>query len=77
MSQLQQRRQYRIAYLFKGADTTFYIRAALMNDAEAWHWATINAGLAKIPKYPTDKSPKLTRQQAEKLGIANLLWSLT
>lgn len=47
-----------------------------MTKAEAWHWASIDAGVGQLPKYRADPVPKLSKPQAEKHGIANVEWSL-
>lgn len=72
---MPQQSHYRIDYLLNGAYKTFYIRAEIMNNAEAWHWATVDAGIGQIPKYRTDKVPKLSKPQAERHGLANVEWN--
>lgn len=39
-----------IEYKLHGQPKTFIIRVPIMRNAEAWHWATCDAGLAPIPK---------------------------
>lgn len=68
-------KHYRIDYLLNGSYKTFYIRAAKMDNAEAWHWASVDAGFGQIPKYRSDPVPKLSKPQAEKFGISNVEWS--
>jgi hypothetical protein len=46
-----------------------------MDNADAWHWAAVDAGIGQIPKYRTDKVPKVSKPQAERLGITNVEWS--
>jgi len=65
---------YRIDYLLHGNYKSFYVRAATMSNAEAWHWATLDAGIGQIPKYRTDPVPKLSKPQAERLGVTNVEW---
>lgn len=72
---MAQEKHYRIDYLLNGAYKTFYIRAAKMDNAEAWHWASVDAGFGQIPKYRSDPVPKLSKPQAEKFGISNVEWS--
>ncbi len=72
---MPQQLHYRIDYLFNGAYKTFYIRAETMNNAEAWHWATVDAGFGQIAKYRTDKVPKLSKPQAELFGLTDVEWS--
>ncbi|WP_341522985.1 DUF6555 family protein [Pseudomonas sp. G.S.17] len=73
---MAQDNHYRIDYLLQGLYRTFYIRAETMSHAEAWYWATVDAGLGQIPKYRNDKSPKLSKPQAESLGLTSVEWSL-
>lgn len=71
---MAQEHHYRIDYLLNGAYKTFYIRAARMDNAEAWHWATVDAGFGQLPKYRSDPTPKLSKPQAEKHGITDVEW---
>lgn len=71
---MAQEHHYRIDYLLQGAYKTFYIRAAKMDNAEAWHWATVDAGIGQLPKYRTDPVSRLSKPQAEKHGITNVEW---
>jgi hypothetical protein len=66
---------YRIDYLLDGAYKTLYVRAAKMDNAEAWHWATVDAGFGQLPKYRSDPVTKLSKPHAERLGITNVEWS--
>jgi hypothetical protein len=45
-----------------------------MDNAEAWHWATVDAGIGQLPKYRTDPINKLSKPQAEKHGITDVEW---
>lgn len=72
---MAQEHHYRIDYLLQGAYKTFYIRASKMDNAEAWHWATVDAGIGQLPKYRTDPVSRLSKPQAEKHGITNVEWS--
>lgn len=74
---MAQDKHYRIDYLNNGAYKTFYIAAERMDSAEAWHWASVDAGFGQIPKYRRDPVPKLSKPQAERLGIANVEWTKT
>ncbi|WP_434678824.1 hypothetical protein J3P77_00150 [Pseudomonas sp. R1-18] len=69
-------KHYRIDYLLHGNYKTFYIRAGSMDNQEAWHWATVDAGFGAIPKYRSDRVPKLSKPQAEKLGLSNVEWTM-
>lgn len=65
---------YKIDYLLHGAYKTFYISADVMNNSEAWHWASVDAGIGQIPKYRTDKVAKVSKPQAERLGVTDVAW---
>ncbi|MFK3795568.1 DUF6555 family protein [Pseudomonas sp. NPDC088444] len=67
---------YRIDCLLNGAYKTFYIRATDMNNAQAWHWANVDAGIGQLPNYRTDPIKKLSQPQAEKLGVTDVEWKL-
>lgn len=73
---MTQEAHYRIDYLLTGAYKTFYLRTATMNNSEAWHWAAVDAGIGQIPKYRSDKVPKVSKPHAERLGITNVEWRL-
>ncbi|WP_440090389.1 DUF6555 family protein [Pseudomonas fragariae (ex Marin et al. 2024)] len=47
-----------------------------MDDLKSWHWAAIDAGFSSIPKYRIDKTPALTKEQAESLGISDVQWTI-
>jgi len=66
---------YRINYLLNGTYKTFYVRADCMNNAEAWHWAAVDAGFGQIPKYRCDKVPKVSKPHAERQGVTDVQWS--
>jgi hypothetical protein len=72
---MAQDKHYRIDYLVDGSYKTFYIRSAKMDNAEAWHWATVDAGFGEIPKYRSDPINRLSRPKAERLGITNVEWA--
>lgn len=65
---------YQIDYLLNGSYKTVRVCAENMNNAEAWHWATVDAGFGHIPKYRLDRVPKLSKPQAERLGITDVAW---
>ena len=52
----------------------FFVRADTMNNTEAWHWASVDAGIAQIPKYRTDKVPKVSKPLAERHGLTDVVW---
>jgi hypothetical protein len=73
--QMALHKHYRIDYLLHGSYKTFYVSALAMDNAEAWHWASVDAGFGQIPKYRTDKVPKISKPKAEQLGISQVEWT--
>jgi hypothetical protein len=71
---MQHTQHYRIEYLFHGKPRWFYVCAKQMDNAEAWHWAAVDAGVADIPKYRCDRTIKLSKPKAERLGIGAVAW---
>ncbi|MFY1664359.1 DUF6555 family protein [Pseudomonas sp. Pseu.R1] len=71
---MSQEFHYRIAYLLNGVYKTFFIRASKMDNAEAWHWASVDAGFGQLPKYRSDPITKLSKPQAERFGITGVEW---
>jgi len=67
---------YKIEYLLAGVYKSFYVSADYMDNAEAWNWAAIDAGAGEIPKYRWDKVSKVSKPKAERLGIADVQWSV-
>lgn len=65
---------YIIDYVIHGEAKNFVIRADKMDNAEAWHWASCDAGFGHIPRSSRDKTKKTTRPAAEKLGISEVRW---
>jgi hypothetical protein len=45
-----------------------------MNNEEAWHWATVDAGFGEIPKYRREPVIKLCKPKAERFGITEVRW---
>lgn len=71
---MSQYKHYRIDYLLNGAFKSFYISAEHMDNSEAWHHASVDAGIARIPKYRLEKVPRVTKPYAEHFGITNVEW---
>jgi hypothetical protein len=65
---------YRISYLLHGQAKTFIIRAALMNNAEAWQWASCDAGLVPIPKPGRPPLKRYSKPMAERFGVTEVHW---
>ncbi|QJI28528.1 hypothetical protein HKK55_07285 [Pseudomonas sp. ADAK18] len=69
---------YTIHYLLHGEPKTFVVRADLMNNAEAWHWAACDAGVAHIARVGRpghERVKKTSRPWAEKYGITDVSWA--
>jgi hypothetical protein len=62
-----QYKHFRIDYLLHGSYKSFYI--------SAWHWASVDAGFGQIPKYRSDRVPKVTKPKAEQLGLTDVEWA--
>jgi hypothetical protein len=67
---------FQITYSLRGEEKRFYLHALAMTNAQAWHMAAVDAGYADIPKYRSDKVAKICKPKAERLGIADVRWSL-
>ncbi|MBV4475242.1 hypothetical protein N8H74_23940 [Pseudomonas sp. B2M1-30] len=65
---------YHIRYLLHGSPKEFVIRAQSMKDADAWHWASCDAGIAPIPKPGRPPLKVISKPQAEKFGITEVKW---
>ncbi|WP_430537034.1 DUF6555 family protein [Pseudomonas syringae] len=46
-----------------------------MSNAQAWHWAAVDSGVAQIPKYRRDKVQAVSKPLAERHGILRVQWS--
>ncbi|BCJ07219.1 MULTISPECIES: DUF6555 family protein [Pseudomonas] len=65
---------YTIEYRLHGEPRRFIIRQEHMDNAEAWHWASCDAGLGIIPKFGREKIKKVSRPMAERHGITDVHW---
>lgn len=65
---------YVIDYELQGQPRTFIIRLENMNNAEAWHWASCDAGVARIGRYGREKIKKVSKPVAERYGITEVHW---
>nr|WP_232233380.1 DUF6555 family protein [Pseudomonas putida] len=63
-----------IDYALHGEHKSFIIRAERMDNAEAWHWASCDAGVGKIGRYGREKIKKVSRPMAERYGISEVSW---
>jgi hypothetical protein len=48
-----------------------------MDNAEAWHWASCDAGVGRIPRFGREKVQKTSKPMAEKFGVENVVWRPT
>lgn len=67
---------YVIEYELHGKHREFVIRLEVMNNAEAWHWASCDAGLGVIPRFGQRNIRKVSRPTAERYGLAEVKWRL-
>ncbi|AHL34215.1 hypothetical protein CD58_15440 [Pseudomonas brassicacearum] len=65
---------YIIDYVLHGEPKSFIIRAEVMNNSEAWHWASCDAGVGRIPKFGREKVKRVSKPLAEKYGITDVRW---
>ncbi|MBT2337763.1 MULTISPECIES: DUF6555 family protein [Pseudomonas] len=65
---------YIIDYALHGEPKSFIIRAEVMNNSEAWHWASCDAGVGRIPKFGREKVKRVSKPLAEKYGITDVRW---
>ncbi len=68
---------YIIDYRLHGQQRTFIIRQEKMDNAEAWHWASCDAGVGIIPKFGREKIRKVSRPLAERYGVTDVSWRLS
>lgn len=63
-----------IEYTLHGAPKSFVIRAEKMDNGEAWHWASCDAGVGRIGRFGRDQVKKTSKPLAEKFGIEGVTW---
>ena len=63
-----------IDYRLHGAEKSFIIRLPQLNAADAWHWASCDAGVGRIPRFGREKVQKTSKPMAEKFGVENVKW---
>lgn len=68
---------YVVEYQFYGKTKTFICRAIGMNSAEAWHWASCDAGFATTHKFGRSNSAVISKTEAERQGITDVKWRLS
>lgn len=72
---MKQNQLFTIQYQLHGQPKSFVIRAIQMSNAEAWHWASCDAGVATIPKFGQHQIKRVSKPMAEKYGITEVRWS--
>jgi hypothetical protein len=45
-----------------------------MDNAEAWHWASCDAGVGRIGRFGRSEVKKTSKPTAEKYGITEVTW---
>lgn len=65
---------YVIEYQLHGEPRSFIIRSKTMRNAEAWHWACCDAGIAPIPKPGRPPLKMVSKPLAEKYGLTSVKW---
>ncbi|MBK4997871.1 hypothetical protein IAE37_000147 [Pseudomonas sp. S31] len=65
---------YVIEYELHGEYRTFILRSERMDNTDAWHWASCDAGVGIIPRFGQHKIKKVSRPMAERYGVANVRW---
>jgi len=68
---------YIIDYQLHGQPRSFIIRLERLDNAEAWHWASCDAGIGIIPKFGREKIRKISRPMAERYGITGVSWRIS
>ena len=68
---------YIIDYQLHGKPRSFIIRLEHLDNAEAWHWASCDAGVGRIPRFGREKVQKTSKPMAEKFGLENVTWRQT
>ncbi|MDZ5601534.1 DUF6555 family protein [Pseudomonas sp. RP23018S] len=65
---------YVIEYALHAQPRTFIIRLERMDNAQAWHWASCDAGVGIIPRFGQHTIKKVSRPMAERYGITEVKW---
>jgi len=68
---------YVIDYQLHGQPRSFIIRLERLDNAEAWHWASCDAGVGIISKFGREKIRKVSRPMAERYGITDVRWRVS
>ncbi|MGE7989503.1 DUF6555 family protein [Pseudomonas sp. NPDC089554] len=68
---------YIIDYRLHNEPRSFIIRLEGLDSAQAWHWASCDAGVGIIPKFGREKIRKISRPMAERYGITEVQWRVS
>lgn len=63
-----------IDYTLHGDLKSFIIRLDQLDAAQAWHWASCDAGIGHIPRNKYDRIKRTSSSEAEQAGIGNVQW---
>lgn len=63
-----------IEYRLHGKPKSFIIRTKMMNNTEAWQWASCDAGLVPIPKPGRPPLKRFSKPMAERFGVTDVQW---
>jgi hypothetical protein len=68
---------YVIEYTLHGTPKSWIISSDKNENAQAWHWASGDAGVGRIPRCGREKVQKTSKPMAEKFGVENVVWRPT
>lgn len=68
---------FTIEYKLHGKQKSFIIRTKIRSNADAWHWASCDAGVVPIPKPGRPPLKVISKPQAEKYGLSDVKWRQT
>ncbi|MBN2992598.1 hypothetical protein JWR97_16145 [Pseudomonas cedrina subsp. fulgida] len=63
-----------IDYRLHGEPKSFIIRLEKLDNLEAWHWASCDAGIGRIGRFAREQVKKTSREHAEKFGLSGVQW---
>lgn len=66
-----------IEYKLYGKPKSFIIRTKIESNADAWHWASCDAGVTPIPKPGRPPHKIVSKPQAERHGLSDVKWRET
>lgn len=69
-------KHYRIDYRLYNTNRFLYVRCTSMDNAQAWNWAAMDAGITGIPKPRQKMAAMVSKPTAEKFGVSEVTWRL-